>query len=378
MSSYRAISSDSHIVEPPDLWTSRAEPKWRDRVPRIVREENSDVWYCDGQKLLSVASFGTQVGVRFEEPEKLTHKDTFENVRKGGFIPEEHVKDMDLDGVSGGILYPSMGLFFYTLEDSKLLDAIFRTYNDWLAEFCNSYPERLKGIAMINVDDVGVAVSEIERCANMGLAGAMVPSYLPWAESYALPKYEPFWAAAQDLRMPISLHAATNRPARGQPEKFGDPRDPRPAHRVNRDHWVRDVLADIIFDGLFERYPNLRVGAVENELSWAPHFLDRMDFTYRNQDFDQQWHRFKGDAIPSDYFHQNVFMSFQEDAMGIRDRQIIGVDNLMWGSDYPHIVSTFPRSRQILEEVLKDCTDEEKAKIAGENVAKLYNIDEFH
>ena len=114
---------------------------------------------------------------------------------------------------------------------------------------------------------------------------------------------------------------------------------------------------------------------MEHELSWIPHFLDRLDYTYTQRTQNGVWYRYKEDMLPSDYFHRNVFLAFQEDALGIRDRDIIGVDNLLWGSDYPHSESTFPRSRQILEEILVECTEEEKSKITGENAARVYHLD---
>jgi predicted TIM-barrel fold metal-dependent hydrolase len=131
----------------------------------------------------------------------------------------------------------------------------------------------------------------------------------------------------------------------------------------------------MIFNGVFERYPDLRVISVEMELSWAPHFLDRLDYNYTQRPPTGAWYTFKEEGVlPSDYFHRNVTLAFQEDGLGVRDRHIIGVDNLAWGSDYPHPESTFPRSRQIIEEVLADCTEEEKAKIAGQNIARIYHL----
>ena len=374
MANYKIISSDSHIVEPPDLWSSRAEAKWKDRVPRIIRGEDGwDMWYCDGEKILDPITFG-QAGLRFEDQEKMANRGVFDSIPLGGYIPDEHVKDMDIDGIVGGAIYPSMGLLLWTVGDGVLLDNVFRLYNDWLAEFCKPYPNRLKGIAMVNVDDVGVAVKELERCASMGLAGAMITCYPPFGEPYSWTKYDPLWAVAQDLNMPLSLHAATNRPGPGQPIRLGDPRDPRAAHQANRDHWIKECLADLIFDGVFERFPKVQVGAVEFELAWIPHFLDRLNFTYTQRTLKEDWYRYKEDMLPSDYFYRNVFLSFQEDGLGIRDRHIIGVDQMMWGSDYPHLESTFPKSQEILEEILSDCTEEEKAKIAGENAARLYNF----
>ena len=133
-------------------------------------------------------------------------------------------------------------------------------------------------------------------------------------------------------------------------------------------------LAHIIFSGVLERQPRLEVGSIEMELSWVPHFLDRLDYTYTQRPKTGKWHSFKEDMMPSDYFHRNVFLGFQEDHLGIKDRHIIRVDNILWGSDYPHIESTFPYSRQVLEEILADCNEEEKAKIAGANAERIYRL----
>ena len=376
MSSYRVISSDNHVFEPADLWTSRAESRIKDRVPRIVRQEDGDWWYCDNHRVIGT-SVASQTGMRFEEPEKLTMTSTYEEVRPGGYIPEEHVKDMDIDGIDVSIVYPTVGLLLYSVEDGNLLNEAFSIYNDWLAEFCKPFPKRLKGIAMLNVDDVSLAVKELERSAKMGLAGGMITVYPPEGRGYDGAEYEPLWAAAQDLEMPLGLHIVTNRIGPGQQFAVGeDVIRNKPSFLANADHWVRVSLADMIFSGVFERYPKLQVGSVEMELSWAPHFLDRIDYQYTQRaDSIEGGHRFKGDALPSDFFHNNVFLGFQEDALGIEMRNRIGIDQLLWGGDYPHQESTFPRSRQIIEEILVDCTEEEKAKIAGSNSARVYNLD---
>ena len=280
---------------------------------------------------------------------------------------------MDIDGVDEGIIYPTVGLFLYALPDGQMLTSTFRTYNDWIAEYCAAFPKRLKGIGMLNLDVVEEGVKELERCAAMGLSGAMITVYPPEDRPYASSEYEPLWATAQDLGMPLSLHLGTVRPSPSQSfesvEKLG------PARLTNVDYWVRMSLAHMIFGGVFERYPRLQVASIEMELSWVPHFLDRLDYNYTQRPPTGDWYTFKEEGVlPSDYFHRNVYLGFQEDSLGVRDRHIIGVDSLMWGSDYPHIESTFPRSRQILEEILADCTEEEKAKIAGGNAARLYSL----
>jgi predicted TIM-barrel fold metal-dependent hydrolase len=133
-------------------------------------------------------------------------------------------------------------------------------------------------------------------------------------------------------------------------------------------------MCDMIFSGVFERYPRLTLAIVEFELSWAPHVLDTMDYTYRERT-EEAIYRFTGDRRPRDFFHENVVLSFQEDAIGIRLRDLIGVDNILWGSDYPHSESTFPRSRKILAEILAGVPEDDQAKIVGANTARVYGFD---
>ena len=375
MSNYRIISSDNHVFEPPDLWTSRIEPKFKDRAPRMHREDDGDWWYCDGQKVLGTGFgfAGAQTGRRFDEAEKLTIGDIFENVRPGGYIPEEQIKDMDLDGVDVSILYPTTGLQLYKIPDGELLTAMVSTYNDWVAEFCQTSPKRLKGIAMLNIDDVSQGVAELTHRANQGFVGAMITVYPPEGRRYDSPEYDLLWGAAQDLEMPLSLHLATNRFGSGEGDGHG-PGGGRFALLPNSDFFVRVSVADMISAGVFERFPKIQVGAVEQQLGWVPFFLERVDYAYNERGSGREGYRFKEDMLPSDYFHRNVFLGFQEDELGIRLRDMIGVDSLQWGSDYPHMESTFPRSQQILEQILVDCTEEEKAQIAGGNAARVYKV----
>ena len=374
MGNYSVISSDAHVIEPPDLWAGRMDQRFGDRAPRLVYEEDADWWYVDDRKTSSFQA-GTQVGVRFDRPETLKCIDKWENVRPGGYLPEEHVKDLDLDGVDGTVLYPTQGLFVYRMRglDGSLLSAICSAYNDWLVEFCSGYPDRLKGIAMINVEDIPGAIKELERTRKLGLVGALITVYPDEDKSFDLPQYDPFWAAAQDLAMPLSFHIGTNRPVAG--EDFKDQATARPALVATLVHWVKVSIAHMVFSEVFVRYPGLRVVSLEHELSWIPYFLDQLDYTYTQRAHRAKgWPRFKDDMVPSDFFRRSVLASFQEDERGLRDKEIIGADNLMWGSDYPHMESTFPRTREILERIFAGISHEDEAKIVCGNAARLYGF----
>ena len=366
------LSSDSHVFEPPDLWTTRIDAAFRDRAPRMQRINGVDQLVVEEHQVIAGIGLISNAGARFEAPETISSQGRFEDVHQGGYDPEQHLKDMQLDGVAGEVLYPSQGLFYFKVADTQLMSAIFRAYNDWLAEFCRTDPERLKGIAMINLDDVQDGIKELERTAKMGFAGAMITEYPLEDRRYDQPEYEPFWAAAQALDMPLSLHTATRR--QGKIRGVGEKTLRDASSRVTKVFYPATSMCDMIFSGVFERYPNLKLAIVEFELAWVPYLLSSMDYTYRER-HEEALYRFKEGWRPSDFFHRNVFLSFQEDEVGIRLRDIIGVDNMMWGSDYPHSESTFPQSRQILAQILAGVPEDERAKIVGGNTARLYHFD---
>jgi predicted TIM-barrel fold metal-dependent hydrolase len=268
-------------------------------------------------------------------------------------------------------LFPSLGLIFYSIASSELLTAVCRTYTDWVIEFASQFPDRLKAMAMINLDDIDVAVGELERARDKGASGALIPVSAMAGKPYDSPEYEPFWSAAESLQMPLNLHIATNRTP-GEWKRLY-----RVAENISApDYWVRISLADLIFSGVFERHPQLKVGSVENEGGWAAYWIKRMDHIYtENPDTREAYPRFKNGALPSDFFRDNVYVCISEDDVALHDRDIIGVGNLMWGNDYPHAESTFPKSQEIVARRFAEVPADELAKMTRDNVAELYGFE---
>lgn len=280
---------------------------------------------------------------------------------------------MDLDGVAADVVYPSIGLETWLIPSTDLLSAVFRAYNNWLAEFCSPYPSRIKGMAMVNVDVVSDAVNELRRAAELGLSGATIPQR-PLFGRYDAPMYEPLWQTAYDLAMPLTMHSGASRWSPNEKATFGNSRGM--VEFINQEYDMRDNVVAMIFSGLFERHPALKVGLVEYEVCWAPYLLYRMDIAYEEIRRPERFggRRFGDDMLPSDIFRQNMFICFQEDELGIQMRDYLGVETLMWGNDYPHAESTFPRSREIVDRILKGVPYEEKRLIAGENCARLFRM----
>ena len=365
MENLRIISADSHVVEPADLWEERLDRKFRDRAPKIVRNDTGK-WVIsapDCAEFPVAALFAA--GKKGAELRELYAKGGYESGRAGGWDPIERIKDQDTDGVLAEVLYTSNGMPLYGLQDPELQMACFRTFNDWLGEYCSANPKRLFGIALISLADVESAVKELERCAKMGLRGAMISN--DPSVTYDSPRYYPFWAAASDLGVPISLHIITTAKKQqpGQPD-----RSTQITLRIDYVTETQRSLAILLHGGVCERFPKLRLVSTENDIGWIPYFLHRLD---RNYD-----HGFLPDQPPlrpSEYARRQLWATFQDDPPGVALYKFFGEDNFMWASDYPHTDSTWPDSRKVIEQNFASIPPEVTRKIVYNNVERLYGID---
>ena len=384
MPDYRVISADSHVVESPDLWEKWIDPRFKDRAPRVVKKPGfatakgtweSDFWVAGGMET-SAFGFLSQAGVRYEDAENITFQGSWEDVPKGAYDPHAMIPALEEDGIWGAIIQPTQGLSWYRIreEESDLLSAICRGWNDYVADFCSAYPDRLKGIAMLNVDDVNDACTELERCSALGLAGAFIPEYPVGDRPYGQPVYDRLWETAEKLQIPLLLHVFTTRPNIPGCKITADESEMTAADIVTIEHWVQFSLADMIFNGVFDRYPNLKVGSVEHEAAWIPHLWHRMDFMYAERLEMVGGYRSERGLLPSETWKANIFTEFMEDPIGVKMHETLGVDSLMWGNDYPHAESTWPKSREFLDKAFDGQPDEVRRKITSENAAKMYRF----
>jgi len=366
---YPVYSSDSHVIEPPDLWTSRMDANWRDRAPRIVALADTDIWVVDRDTRLAVVGIQDQAGFRFEGPGRISKKARMNALAHGeaGWTPSLYVEGLDADGVSGALLYPSTAIQAYRCVEGPLLAALARTYNDWIIEFCSADPGRLRAVAMIAVDDPAVAVAEMTRMAGLGAAALLLPVFPRYPTTYDQPQYAPVWAAAADIGLPVVFHLGSNQRAR-----HGEPPLDLIVHSTKDIH-VQRSIGILVLSGLFGRHPRLRVGAIEFGASWAGPLMHRLDAVYaRGQ--RQLDHQLPEGELPSHHFRRNVFLSFQDDRACIPMRHTLGVENLHWGNDYPHAESTYPRSHEFLAAHFDGIPVEEAAAIAGGNAISAYGF----
>lgn len=361
----QVISADSHVVEPLGLWTERADRRFRDRVPRLVREidgRRGSFVVCEDALPTPLSAF-CSAGLSPEEMARAFAADQ-PAVRGGGFDAAARLDDMARDGVVAEVLYPSVALQAFRVRDAALQAECFRVYNDWLAAFCATAPERFVGVALISLFDVAAGVRELERAVALGLRGAMVWAAPPLGDSYAKPEYAPFWAAAETARTPVSLHLGTTQDLTAPGESIA-------VAFMMTILPVQRALAQLVLGGVLDRHPALRIVSVENEVGWLPHFLARLDRSAA------RYREVAGLSLreePSATFRRQVSATFQEDRIGIDARAQIGVDCLMWASDYPHSDSTWPNSQAVIARDFDGVPAAERAKILAGNVARVYGI----
>ncbi len=359
------FSADSHTMEPADLWTQRMDRTWRDRAPRVINNyegKKGSVFVAEGLTPFPVGG-GFAAG---KDPKDLAANQSvgYEDARPSGWDPVERVKDQEIDGVEGEVLYTTLGMFLFHLKDVELQWASFRAYNDWVAEFSSYAPQRLIGLGLIALQDVDEAVRELQRIAKKGLRGAMINAAPPRDVPYSDSHFDPFWAAAQDLGLPLSLHILTGK--KGVQLGKG-----RVASTVTIIHEVQTSLLDFLYNGVLERFPRLKLVSAENDIGWIAHYLYRLDGCYDTLRYvDPTPITMK----PSEYFKRQVYATFQDDRPGVMTYEFAGANNLMWASDFPHRASTWPRSREVIAQNFAGIPADVIRKITYENVHRLYGF----
>jgi uncharacterized protein len=363
---FKLVSADSHVLEPPDMWLKRIDRRFLGKAPRIVHEEDSDYFVCVSSETPKVG-IGTASSAE-KKAEEISMTERWANVLPGGYDPFARIHDMERDGVEAEILYTTFGLFLFSIEDLDLQFASFQAFNDWVANYCATSPKRLFGVAMIPTEPVERGVAEMERCARAGVKGAMISVSQTAAKGYDQPMYDRIWSASEHLQMPISLHLAGSR------KSFAQTGNVLVDFALGFTPAMYSV-ALMIFSGVFDRHRRLKVVTVENDAGWAAMMLERMDFRYER---DRFWagtsNGITSGRLPSQQFREHVYCTFMRDRTAVRNREFIGPDNILWGSDYPHQDSSFPNSVRIVSEHFADVPPTDQRKIARQNAIALYNL----
>ncbi|ATE66521.1 amidohydrolase family protein [Rhizorhabdus dicambivorans] len=367
---WRIISSDSHVVEHCDLWQTRVAQKYRDRAPRLVSEADTDRLVCED---VAMPPIGFMAGA-YRSNKDVKREGRWEtDVPSIGYDPDARLKAIDADGVYGEVLFPTLGLIFFTLDDLDFKWALFRAYNDWIAEFCKAHPNRYKGIALVAHDDVELAAQEIRRVHKLGLSGFMLATVQGEAyQPYSSKHYYPMWQAAVECNMPAHFHSATSRDKRNS---FNNAKGRDPIWSLLRVDRIQRPLLGMLMGGTFDAFPDLLFVSAENEVSWAPLMLESADFEFhRHRGIEYQGFDTRSDHPPSYYWQRNVKAAFMRDHVVARFHDMIGTETLMFQTDFPHSVSTFPNTQAFVQKLLAGVDPVARDKMLYQNAADLYGF----
>jgi predicted TIM-barrel fold metal-dependent hydrolase len=361
------ISSDSHIMEPPDTYTARIDKKYTDSAPKVVwKEKGGDTYVVEGMTQTIPMGLIAAAGKSAEELATSAVFAKFEDLPRGSWDPEVRMADQERDGVSAEVIYPSVGMILCNHPDADYKKACFDAYNLWIAEYCGAHPDRLIGLAQTAMRSPDEGIKDLERAKAMGLRGIMMSGF-PIVEDYDSKIYDEFWEASISLKMPLSFHILTSREGIAVAN-----RGPRMNSFMSIIRGNQDIIGMFILGGVFERHPQLRISCVEADAGWVPHFMYRLDHAY---DRHRYWLTAdKLSKMPSEYFSENIYTTFQDDWVAFKMKDMCNPRRLMWANDFPHSDSTWPNSQALLTKHAAGLNEQEKNWLLHDNVAELYGI----
>ncbi|MBV1906348.1 MAG: amidohydrolase [Pseudomonadales bacterium] len=364
--SVAVISADSHITEPPDCYTKYIDAKYRDVAPVMKFKEGlGDVYVIDGMATPIPMGLVAAAGL---DPKSLAMEGTlFKDLWKGGWNSKYRIADQDKDGVAAEIIYPTVGMVMCNHPDFAYKRACMKAYNHWLLEYCDEDRTRLIPLAQIAMGSINEGIEDLKEIKAQGFPGVMMPGN-PGELDYDSPAYDAFWQLAIELELPLSFHILT-----GSADTLGeDSRGPRINAFQSIIRGCQDIMGMLIFSGVFERNPDLKICCVEADAGWVPHYMYRMDHAYKRHRY---WMKGQNlEKLPSEYFKENIYITFQDDWVAFQVIDMLNPKRLMWANDFPHSDSTWPWSKELLAKHTVHLTSEQKDDVLHNNVADLYKL----
>ena len=377
---YKVISADGHLEIPSDAFAKWVPEKYRDRAPKLVKlDSGGEAWHIEGMPLLQNGP-NINGGVAETTPEKFKYRgasywDEMGNPRPGTGPPQQRLKEQDADGIDAEVLFPPVfaAKFMVGIKERAVYLAMVQAYNNFLAqEYCAFAPDRLIGSAVLPETNVDDAIAEMLRVKKLGLRAVTLNN---WPNGGGSPKAEDdkFWAAAidSDVRLSPHLNFGAMAPPYLDIAAGRIPGD-ESAHIFSMKGFPPTYTVRLmVTTGVFERFPKLKIYFAETNAGWIPYWFQSLDASYLRTRY---WYKLNLPVMPSEYIRRHICFSFVADQLAIDLRHHIGIENLMWGSDFPHLVCTYPLTKQILPKMFAGVPEAEKQKILLDNPIKFFGL----
>lgn len=361
MNDHPLYSCDDHLDlgnVPRDVWSTRVPKKYREAAPHVVEQGGQAVWLAGGRPIGVSGRYADHLTALGRRPEL----EDIDGLRPSN--PKLRLEDMAGDGIHASIVYGAGALSGFPIADPEAKASVLRAWNDWAAEEFNAFaPNRLSALPFLPVHDTTAAVDELERCLRLGHKGAIVN---PFEMDLGDPDWDRLWAAAAEAELPISFHI-------GQGTKLSptDTRQRAPFSAVVPLQ-LDEPLALMIFLGALERNPKLQIVLAESGIGWLPYFVARMDDQFEKHCLPHPDVCIR--TKPSELFGRQVFATFEEEPLGPMLIPLLGANRFMWACDYPHPDSTWPNSREKIEESLGALGEQTVLEVTAETCKRLYKL----
>ena len=365
----KLISADSHVVEPPDLWTRRMSGKYGDRTPHQVRMAKGDAWAFPGG---SPFPFGLVQcgGLSPDEYRLWVH---WEEVRKETYEPAAWLQSQIISGVRAEVLYPSPRIaiaIYMNDSDPEYQIACVAAYNDWLSEHCALAPNRLIGLAMVPGAGLESAMREAERALALPGIGGLLLNRYPAGGLRLSVHDDPFFRWCAERQLPVHIHVGLAGSASGMPPQANEFTGAFTGVYRFYDPPIR--MSEMIYTGLLDRIPDLAVVWAEVDVGWVGYLMEQLDDRIARQNPAE---RKALKHNPSDYFRNNFYYTIVKDAYGIRNRDAVGADRILWSSDFPHATCDYPDFASAIRKDFSGVEDGELYQMLAGNAARLYRLD---
>ena len=368
MSRTQIISADSHVAEPEEAY-QQIDPAFRDRAPYLVDDPDAGAgMVVDGLPTPIPMSFILAAG---RKPEDIGTPARWDTLNPAGYDPKARLSILDEEGIDAEVIFPSVGMILCRVKDLDYRKACNDAYNRWLQGFCETAPDRYLGLYTATLRTVEEGLEEVRLAKSMGFKGMMFPGD-PSVEDYDHECYDPIWEASADLGLPIHFHILTSDSDDLSTMIQRKTRGPKIAQFMSIIRGVQDIMLMLVFGGVFERHPRLKVVCAEADAGWVPHFMYRMDHAYER-------HRYwlevgKLTKPPSEYFAENIFVTFQDDYVATHMTHLSPTNRLMWASDFPHNDGTYPNTKEVIAKLTEGMSEVDRTRILGGNVQELYGL----
>jgi predicted TIM-barrel fold metal-dependent hydrolase len=373
---YPLISCDDHMdlgQLPADLWLTRLPQSLRHRAPKVEERDGLAVWVCDGKP------WGSWVGKPPKSNAPKPFLNAFDRVgmtdqsARRPAVAELRLADMDRDGVQTHVIYGP--IFSITTDDPVLRDACYRTYNDWLLEFCSAAPQRLVGVPMLP-ETPESALAELERLAKQGGVKQVNLQIANVKPSLDDPAWEPVWTALETSGLILSFHVTVFVGKSGD-RALGKPASVFETTKFFMGQFLAPFV-DLFSWGILERHPKIKLVMAESGTGWLPWVVQELDYRHwRLWEAKEFWADKGGLALetkPSDIFKRQIYVTFQEDHVAMSLVPFFGDGHLLWASDYPHPDSVWPNSRRKIDEQMHALSPDMRKKLTHDNAAALYGL----